>query len=77
MGFAYVFYLLPVFFPHTIWLGLATVLVGAVLQVIGHAIVMNYQLQSLCSPGVATAFFGWPAAGCGWQPPCTWLWRWR
>lgn len=61
--FAYVFYLLPVFFPHTIWLGLATVLVGAALQVIGHAIVVNYQLRSLYSPGVATAVFGWLPLG--------------
>jgi hypothetical protein len=61
--FAYVFYLLPVFFPHVIWLGLATVLVGAVLQVIGHALVVNYQLRSLYSPGVATAVFGWIPLG--------------
>ena len=57
--FAYGFYLLPVFFPHTIWLGLATMIVGAVLQVIGHAIVVNYQIRSVYSPGVATAVFGW------------------
>ena len=61
--FAYVFYLLPVFFPHTIWLGLATVIVGAVLQVIGHAVIVNYQLRSLYSPGVATAVFGWLPLG--------------
>lgn len=61
--FAYVFYLLPVFFPHVIWLGLSTMIVGAVLQVIGHAIVVNYQIRSLYSPGVATAVFGWLPLG--------------
>jgi hypothetical protein len=61
--FAYVFYLLPVFFPNTIWLGLATIIVGAVLQVIGHAIVVNYRIRSLYSPGVATAVCGWLPLG--------------
>ena len=61
--FAYVFYLVPVFFPNTIWLGLSTFIVGAVLQVIGHAIVVNYQIRSLYSPGVATAVFGWLPLG--------------
>lgn len=63
VAFAYVFYLLPVFFPGTIWLGLSTMIVGAVLQVIGHAIVVNYQIRSLYSPGVATAVFGWLPLG--------------
>ena len=57
--FAYVFYLLPVFFPNTIWLGLGTFIVGAIIQVIGHAILVNYRIRSLYSPGVATAVFGW------------------
>lgn len=61
--FAYAFYLLPVFFPRTIWLGLATIIVGAVLQVIGHAILVNYQIRSIYSPGVATAVFGWLPLG--------------
>ena len=56
--FAYEFYLLPVFFPKVIWLGLAPVLVGAILQVIGHAIFVNIKLRSFYSPGVATAVFG-------------------
>lgn len=56
--FAYGFYLLPVFFPKVIWLGLAPVLVGAILQVIGHAIFVNIKLRSFYSPGVATAVFG-------------------
>jgi hypothetical protein len=56
--FAYGFYLVPVFFPDVIWLGLAPVLVGAVLQVIGHAIYVNIKLRTLYSPGVATAVLG-------------------
>jgi hypothetical protein len=63
VAFAYEFYLLPVFFPGTIWLGLSTIIVGAVLQVIGHAFVVNYQIRSLYSPGVATAVFGWLPLG--------------
>src|SRR5215471_12364857 len=34
--FAYVFYLLPVFFPNVIWLGLAPVIVGLTVQFIGR-----------------------------------------
>src|ERR687883_1631858 len=49
--FAYGFYLLPVFFPAVIWLGLAPVLVGAILQVIGHAIFVNIKLRSFYTPG--------------------------
>src|SRR5918998_6408461 len=56
--FAYTVYLIPVFFPDVIWLGLAPVLIGAVLQVIGHAIYVNIKLRSFYSPGVATAVFG-------------------
>jgi hypothetical protein len=61
--FAYVFYLLPVFFPHTIWLGLAPILVGAVLQVIEHAIIVNYKIRSVYSPGVATSILGFLPVG--------------
>ena len=61
--FAYVFYLLPVFFPDTIWLGLSTMIVGGVLQVIGHGILVNYEIRSLYSSGVATAVFGWLPLG--------------
>ena len=61
--FAYVFYLLPIFFPDTIWLGLSTMIVGAVLQVIGHGILVNCKIRSLYSPGVATAVFGWLPLG--------------
>lgn len=56
--FAYGFYLLPVFFPNVIWLGLAPVLIGLIMQVIGHAIYVNMKLRSFYSPGVAATVFG-------------------
>jgi hypothetical protein len=56
--FAYGFYLVPVFFPNVIWLGLAPVLVGATMQFIGHVIYVNWKLRSIYSPGVATTVFG-------------------
>jgi hypothetical protein len=56
--FAYGFYLLPVFFPNVIWLGLAPVLVGLIVQFVGHAIYMNMRLRTIYSPGVATTIFG-------------------
>jgi Protein of unknown function with HXXEE motif len=59
----YVFFLLPVFFPHTIWLGLAPVLVGAVLQLIVHAIMAPYMLRSIYTPGVATTVLGFLPVG--------------
>lgn len=56
--FAYVFYLLPVFYPDVIWLGLGPVLVGAVVQVVGHGIVINAKLRSLYNPGLAATLLG-------------------
>jgi hypothetical protein len=56
--FAYGFYLLPVFFPNVIWLGLAPVLVGLTMQFIGHGIYVNIKLRSFYSPGVAATVFG-------------------
>ena len=56
--FAYGFYLIPVFFPNVIWLGLAPVLVGATMQFVGHVIYVNWKLRSFYSPGVATTVFG-------------------
>lgn len=61
--FAYVYYLLPVFFPNAIWLGLSTFIVGSGLQVIAHCIVVNYRIRSVYSPGAATALFGWLPLG--------------
>jgi len=56
--FAYGFYLLPVFFPNVIWLGLAPVLIGLIMQFIGHVIYVNMKLRSFYSPGVAATVFG-------------------
>ena len=61
--FAYVIYLVPVFFPHVIWLGLAPVIIGAVLQVIAHAIFVNIKIRSPFSPGAVTAVFGFLPVG--------------
>jgi Protein of unknown function with HXXEE motif len=54
---AYGFYLVPVFFPTVIWLGLAPVLFG-MLQFIGHGIVMNVKLRSVYNPGLAAVTLG-------------------
>ena len=56
--FAYGFYLLPVFFPNVIWLGLAPVLIGLTMQFIGHVIYVNMKLRSFYSPGAAATVFG-------------------
>jgi hypothetical protein len=61
--FAYGYYLLPVFFPNIIWLGLSTFIVGVIVQNVGHTVVANYQLRSLWNPGVATALLGWLPLG--------------
>ena len=56
--FAYGFYLLPVFFPSSIWLGLAPVLVGSIIQFISHGIYTNIKLKYFYNPGVAATVFG-------------------
>jgi len=61
--FAYGFYLVPVFFPNVIWLGLAPVLSGITIQLVGHAILMNRRLRTVYSPGVASIVFGWLPIG--------------
>ncbi|MDD2666200.1 MAG: HXXEE domain-containing protein [Methanocellales archaeon] len=58
LNFAYVFYLVPVFFPNVIWLGLAPVLGGAIVQFFTHAIYENIKLRSFYNPGVAATVFG-------------------
>ena len=56
--FAYVFFLVPVFFPNVIWLGLASVLVGSIIQFISHGIYTNIKLRSFYNPGLAATVFG-------------------
>ncbi|WP_273735256.1 HXXEE domain-containing protein [Mycolicibacterium septicum] len=61
--FAYVFYLLPLFFPSVIWLALGTFIFGSILQVLGHGVLVNYRIRSLTSPGTITAVLGWLPLG--------------
>ena len=61
--FAYGFYLVPVFFPNVIWLGLAPVLSGITVQLFGHAIFANIRLRTFYSPGAASNVFGWLPIG--------------
>ena len=51
------FYLLPVFFPETVWLGLAPVIFG-LAQLGMHGIANNRKLKSLYNPGLAAVVLG-------------------
>ena len=53
----YPFYIVPIFLPQVIWLGLAQVLMGMTLQLIAHGIVLNIRLKSLYNPGLASVVF--------------------
>lgn len=58
----YTFYIVPIFFPHLIWLALAQTLAG-LLQLPAHGIVMNRTLKSIYNPGLgATVFLQTPLA---------------
>lgn len=58
----FIFYMVPVFFPHAIWLGLGQVLAG-VLQLPAHGILINSRLRSFYNPGLgATVFLQTPIA---------------
>lgn len=48
---AYVFYLIPVFFPNIIWLGLAPMVFG-IGQFFVHGIVTNKKLKTFYNPGL-------------------------
>jgi hypothetical protein len=54
---AYGFYLVPVFLPTLIWLGLAPVLFG-MLQFVVHGVMTNVKLKSLYNPGLAAVVLG-------------------
>lgn len=54
---AYPFYLLPVFFPQTIWLGLPPVLF-AFGQFIVHGVITNWKLKGFYNPGLAAVVLG-------------------
>jgi hypothetical protein len=53
---AYTVYLLPVFLPHVIWLGLGPMLMGF-SQFIVHGIMTNRKLKSIYNPGLGAVVF--------------------
>ncbi|HEY4064180.1 MAG TPA: HXXEE domain-containing protein [Puia sp.] len=52
----YPFYIIPIFFPEAIWLGLAVVGLG-LFQVVAHCVLENLLLKRFYNPGCATALF--------------------
>ena len=56
------FYLIPVFFPDVVWLGLAPTLFGFG-QFIAHAVIMNRAIKRMYSPGLVTVIFGFIPLG--------------
>ena len=57
---AYPFYVIPIFFPNLIWLGIAQILFG-MFQLVVHGIITNIKLKSLYNPGLAAVvFLHWP-----------------
>ena len=52
----YPFYVIPVFFPNLIWLGLAQVMLG-LIQIPAHGIVENIKLKSIYNPGLGATMF--------------------
>lgn len=54
---AYICYLLPVFFPEIIWLGLAPILFGCVFQVMLHLVVFLIKFHHIYNPGLAAVLF--------------------
>ena len=57
---AYSFYIIPIFLPNLIWLGLAQILFG-MMQITVHGIVINVKMKTLYNPGMgAIIFLHWP-----------------
>jgi hypothetical protein len=54
---AWSFYLLPVFFPETVWVGLAPVLFGFG-QLVVHGVTNNRKLKTIYNPGLAAVVLG-------------------
>lgn len=52
----YTFYVIPVFFPDAIWLGLAQITLG-LIQIPAHGIVENLRLKSIYNPGLGATMF--------------------
>ena len=53
---AYTVYLLPVFLPHVIWLGLGPMLMGFA-QFMVHGVMTNRKLKSIYNPGLGAVVF--------------------
>jgi len=54
---AYLFYLLPVFFPNIVWLGLAPIIFG-VMQFLVHGIITPPKIGRFYNPGLGAVIFG-------------------
>ena len=52
------FYLVPIFLPSVLWLGIAQMLFGLVGQVVVHGIVINGKLRTWYNPGLAAVTLG-------------------
>ena len=57
---AYSFYVVPIFLPNLIWLGLAQILFG-MMQIMVHGILINVRMKTFYNPGMgAVVFLHWP-----------------
>ena len=56
VSIVYIMYLIPVFFPNVIWLGLAPILFG-MTQFIVHGIITNKKLKTFYNPGLGAVVF--------------------
>lgn len=61
----YICYLLPVFLPDIIWLGLAPVLFGCVFQVMLHLIVFAVKFRHIYNPGLGAVLLVHVPCGIG------------
>jgi hypothetical protein len=52
----YPFYILPIFFPHLVWLGLAQILFG-MAQFLMHGIFANLRMKTWYNPGLGAVVF--------------------
>ena len=52
----YTFYIVPIFFPHLIWLALAQTL-AALIQLPAHGIIANIRIKGFYNPGLAATVF--------------------
>lgn len=63
--FVFVFYLIPVFLPDVIWLGVAPVMFG-LMQVLAHGVLNNVRMRLPYNPGMATSVLGHLPVGACW-----------